>query len=405
MSGSQDGRTPAGRERDPRRLHTRLVVKCVEWDEGKRPIAAYGYLSPSITFVPDPPLQAGVPAKVRVAVHNYGNMDATGVLLEVTYNVWIGNQAEGMEPIANLTLPTIPADGEAHVFELDWTPPPTLSVHACVHARVFDTWSLQNETATVFLWDSLLNPQAGNRNFSLIPVADPARALVLRFQARNFGRAEQRARVLVTAFREEDRVRLGERAIFPLPFRLERLPAALLRAGLNPQPLPPGPDDRVASPRQAEASEFLPMLAALVPALAARSPRAEFTPAIAALLRDLAALNPQPLPPEPPPPEAPDARLFGGRVSGFWPAEEPARELLHDRFGLVEAEGREEEERLARMPRRSLSEVRLREGEERLLAFVIPPEELPARGQRRDIQVHYQTDHGLPVMHHLCLHH
>jgi hypothetical protein len=257
MSGSQEGGRAVGRGRDPRRLHTRLVVKCVEWDVGVRPISAYGYLSPSITFVPDPPLQAGVPAKVRVAVHNFGNMDATGVLLEVAYNLWIGNQAEGMQPIGNLTLPTIPADGHAHVFELDWTPPPTLSNHACVHARVFDSWSLQNETATVFLWDSLLNPQAGNRNFSLVPVQDAARAGAA-LPGPHFGRIEQRARVLMTAFQEDDRARLGEQAIFPLPFRLERLPAALLRAVLNPQPLPPGLDERAALMRQTSPTSSCP---------------------------------------------------------------------------------------------------------------------------------------------------
>lgn len=364
-------------------LFTRLCIKCIDTDQGLRPINALGWLSPSITFVPDPPLLVGQPAKIRITVHNFGTMDATGALLEVTYNVWIGNQAEGMQPITNMTLPSIPNDGQGHVFEVDWTPPNVDSTHACVHARVFDAFSLQNNTSFVFLWDSLLNPQAGNKNLDLVPIRNRQAPIILNFKAKNFGPEPIRARVLMTNITDRARIEGGDRAMFPLPFRLERLPPHVLR---GPQVEPRLPPREALRPSVRDVAGLDTNTGLDVhrgpSSVGTMQPDLTRSRAFGTTLRP----------------------AFGGQKTGIWPSDEVDPALMHKRFGFVDADPRRVAE-VRQAPRNSLVDLALGAGSERTLPFVIPPEEFPPRGRRKAFQIYYQTDHGLPVMRHIFLYH
>jgi hypothetical protein len=93
--------------KEPPDSYTRLNIRINEADNGIRPLPeelvtedTVGYRSPDISFS-QYPIPAGEPTLVRVVVWNRGTMDSTSTLLEVAYNLWIGNEAEANEPIAD----------------------------------------------------------------------------------------------------------------------------------------------------------------------------------------------------------------------------------------------------------------------------------------------------------------
>lgn len=347
-------RSHAGDEReDGPDLFTKLCIKAVDTDTGSRPIAAVGWLSPSITFVPDPPLPVGQPAKIRITVHNFGTMDATGCFLELAYNIFIGNNNQGMVPLPGLTLPTIGA-GEAHTAEVDWTPPDTDAVHACVHARVFDSYSLFHFPARCLEWDSLINPQAGNKNLTLQPITAADQAAIVRFTAFNDAPFRLKARVLMTNITDRDVAERGLAAVFPLPFLLERLPAHLFQdeKRLELPPLGNRNGDDVTTPSKPSWKRF-----------------------------------------------------FGGRRTGPWPTEMIDERYVHARYGLVTDVDPADDAKLGAADRRSLGEIVLDPGEKRVLPFVVPAEELPPRGRRVHYQIHYQANEAMPIVMHAFLGH
>jgi hypothetical protein len=325
-------------------LFTKLCIKAWDDDDGNRDqLKGVGYLSPSITFVPDPPLMVGQPAKIRITVHNFGTMDAANVLLEVAYNIWLGNQAEANEPIANLSLPMIAA-GAQQLAEVDWTPRDTDAVHACVHARVFDTYSLTNFANRCLLWDSLVNPQAGNKNISLVQVEDADASLVFVYKAKNFLPVARQATMLVTRFSR--RLRVGPDASrFPMPMLIERFPMPLRDEWF-----------RLGFRGERENGPFRLWPEAAIP-----------------------------------------DEFVHGRF-GFVTAD--ALDIGRER-GLVSVHPGT----LQRIEPRSLSEINLEPGVEISVPLVIPPDELPPPGRRRVFQVNYQEDRGLPISHYLFIYH
>jgi hypothetical protein len=350
-------------------LFTKLCLKMFVSDVGDRPLRyffPYHNFSPSITFVPDPPLPVGVPAKIRVTVHNFGTMDATGCLLEVTYNIFIGNNPEAMLPISSLTLPTIPADGQGHLFEVAWTPPDAGATDASVHARVFDFYSLQHFPSRCQEWNSYINPQAANKSLRLVKLGNLAVPIIQRFMAWNNAPHAVRVRALMMSITDRDRVEGGSQAIFPLPIRLERLPRYTLRQTEPILELPP-----VGDPRPHLAKGLRP-----------RNQNGDGH-------RSATEWE----------------RIFGGRTMGPWPTEEVPQQYIHNRFGLVADVDPENDEQLGAAERRSLQEIVLEPDEKRVLPFVIPPEEFPPKGRRRAFQVHYQTNHDLPSIIHVFLYH
>lgn len=78
-------------------------------------------------------------------------------------------------------------------------------------------------------------------------------------------------------------------------------------------------------------------------------------------------------------------------------------DVFQDVFGFVDPDERQTEEAAHHGEVRSLRELWLEPGEERVLDLIIPPRAFPERGRIRDFQIHYQTDEGLPVSHHLRL--
>ncbi len=347
-------------------VFTRLSIANCEHDEGVRPLGCgcCGWLSPALQFRQFPPAM-GVPNEIIVTVRNFGSSDATGVLLEAAYNIWVGNEAEGMVPITALPIPIVPLLGAVEVA-FPWTPPDADSTHACIHARVLDAYSMLHYTLRSTSWDSTVNPQVGNRNVTLVPITDSTEAVVVSYRARNFNKAAGiTARTLVTEMDSRTQFRdVLQR--HPLPFVPESLiPKAL--EGLNVQR----------------------------PGLAMGVPRGA-SPVDGSLL---------------------SGGLRQPRVSpeGLWPASEIPAKFVHGRFGfdVEDALSGGALESLTRGYVRldarpllsvcSLQDFTLKAGVERAIRLVIPKEQFPPPGQRKCFRVQYQKGTSRPVEHFVYL--
>lgn len=184
-------------------LFTRLSIAMCEGDDGTRPVnpawpgSDISWNSPAFEFHPVYPLPANKETTIRVLIRNFGTMDATGVTFECAYNIYLGNEHQGNVSIANQTIPLIPSQGEITV-EVSWMPPDTQATHGCLHARVFDNYSLLTYPKRIFSWESFINPQAGNRNVRLVPIEADNRAVAIPWLANNFGDKELLTQLLVS---------------------------------------------------------------------------------------------------------------------------------------------------------------------------------------------------------------
>lgn len=344
-------------------LFTRLSVALCEEDNGVRPVnsswpgADKGWLSPAISFETFPIVQQ-VHNTLFVSIKNFGTMDATGVTLETAYNLWMGNEREENKSISNIYVGMIPA-GSEHVAEVPWTPPEADTEHACIHARVFDIYSLTNYPVRCSSWNSYTNPQAGNRNIRLVQIENENEAVVVPFKAKNIQRAPIKVNILVS---EVNRLRRHQAfaARFPLPFR---------------------PD---------------PVRASLATRTPERSVNTE--------LRTMGRISRT----------ATGLRLPSTNASMLWPSPAIDSRLVHDRFGFdlsdnlnIRSQGKLAVIRMQmNIPDGTLSTLMratLRSQEEKEVNVVIPPSMFPTRGRRKIIQVDYQRGLERPVQHFIYL--
>jgi len=344
-------------------MFTRLSIANCGHDLGVRPLTCGcpGYLSPAFDFS-QYPIPALEPTKIRIGIKNLGTMDASTVTLEVAYNLWIGNDPEGMVTFSTALLPVIPVQG-FQTAEVNWTPPDTESTHACLHARVIDLYSLMYHSERNTSWDSYVNPQAGNRNVTLVPIQDETRSIAVHYAAKNWTKNfKTKIRVLVSEHTSRPDVK-PPAALFPLPFV---------------------PDKYFAAAHTTRISEA----AGLIRACNTIGGRNFMIGGMAL---------PQIVPDE------------------LWPVQTVASEFIHKRFGF-DADGRLpdaagagvrrgftsfETKRL--LPLRSLHGFSLKPGEERLLHLVIPPDQFPAPGRRKVFRVQYQVGTDRPVDHFVYL--
>ncbi len=342
-------------------MFTRLsIVNCAH-DLGIRPLTCGcpGYLSPAFEFSQFP-IPTGSETKISIGIKNLGSMDASAVTLEVAYNLWIGNEPEGMVTFFTSLLPIIPITGQ-YTAEIGWTPPDTQSTHACLHARVIDLYSLMNHSARNVSWDSYVNPQAANRNVTLVPIQNATNFIIINYQAKNWDKELSiYARALVTEHTSRPDVR-HPTALFPLPF----IPDKYFDGNLG-----------------ALGRENIFRKGGTI------GGRNIMIGGIA-----LPQITPQTL----------------------WPTPTIAPELIHSRFGF-DIEGKLPKNRKLAvrrgfnyfspnraLPLNSLYEFALKPREEKLLRLVIPPEQFPPPGQRKVLRVQYQVGKDRPVDHFIYL--
>lgn len=347
---------------------TRLCIRSCNDDIGLRPWDCDRWWdSPAIEYVPDPPLQQGQQATIRVTINNFGTMDATSVFVEAVFNLWIGNEAQSNQPIGTTVLPLIAA-GQHAIAEIPWTPPDSESTHACVHARVMDAYSLTTYPQRTLSWRARDNPQAANKNVTLIPIADDTQPVVLKFRAKNPDKLPRRYRAIGL-------VRNLRRRIRDSPAVDRRLSPAAGLDERNPLPFVPG--------RLVSEADVLRRGGLDRPDLARRR----------AVL---------------------DTRLSAASERRLWPRDDVNPRLVHSRFGfdlkgVLQAGDRERvtflpnAAALARVELGSLTKLELAPDEERTLKFVIPPDQLPPRGRRRVFEIHFQTGDDEPVVHYVHL--
>jgi len=354
-------------------LFTRLCVSSCEGDVGVRPLDCPKWWdSPAIFFQPDPPLPVAQQAIVQASIHNFGTMDATNVLVEGAYNLWFGNETPGNVPIGTTVVPLIPSGGTV-VASLPWTPPDEDTTHACVHVRVMDDYSLINHTERSLSWDARINPQAANKNTSLVRVENAQDPIVVTYRAKNWSRRQMSARALVTLYnpmlRERD---VDER--YPLPFVLDRV--SMFRAARTPT-----------------------AVSATVGAALPSTPAQPATTRVATLRRRRAGL------------------MTAAGTTGFWPRDTVNPRFIHNRFGfdidgaLPFGNSRDLATRtvplaaIAGVNIKSLMETRLAPDEEKTIRVVIQPDQFPPRGRGRVFEVNYQTENNIPTTHYIYLRH
>jgi hypothetical protein len=198
----------------------RLSIAMDELDDGLRPLTngseRIPWLSPAIRCTPELP-RAGEPCSVSVLIRNLGTTDVTGAVLHATYNVWLGNEPEGGVPITNEIIETVPAGGWVETI-IDWTPPNVSTTHACLHARVWDTFSLLMYAERCGSWDPVVNPQTASRNLAIVVVRERRAPLLLIKSAKNWSEGKRSIRALVTRV-DLMRQPVDPTSRFPLPFR------------------------------------------------------------------------------------------------------------------------------------------------------------------------------------------
>ena len=349
-------------------MFTRLNIAMCEHDVGTRPLECEcpGWKSPSFEFHPVYPLPAGEETTVRVHIVNYGTMESTSPWIELAYNIFIGNENQGMVPIANVNLPIIPAGGSL-MAEVDWTPPDTEATHACVHARAFDIYSITQYPGRCSTWSSHVNPQAGNKNVRLVPIEHANKPLILNFRAKNW-RADRAVKVNMLVTQVDKRAMVRDiRERYPLPFSVRGSVGNRFTVGKCTKSVAPG--------RVSAATRVL-------------------------RYRDSAGRRVPPV-----------------ATNGLWPTAGVHQKFLHERFGFdvddslsgpVEA-GREiigqrfGDANDISAKRASFTKMRLDTEEDRILRLVIPPEVFPPSGRRKEFRVQFQEDNQIPVEHSIYL--
>lgn len=343
---------------------TRLSIPYCEADDGQRPIdpawpdADKKWLSPAFEFSPTYPLVAGRQTTINLLVRNLGTREATNVLVEIVYTIFIGDDSEGWQTIENQVVPVIPAGGEV-VLQTRWTPPNTQATHGCLRARALDVYSMETASDTIFEWDPYINRRAAQRNVRLVPIAARRlRPIAIPFLAQNFtDRDTDDIELIVTRLDRRERFR-NPSARFPVPMPLE----ALLTT----------PDEIVSH---------------------AATPHARTV--VGSNLREVAR-----------------ARLASSPGSVMWPrpAVDPA--LVHQRFGFAQENNflrgharrtfdpvvvSRADFRRARVRSQRMLHLRARQRKE--LYFLVPPEEMPGSGRRAVFQVSYRFEDRDPVQH------
>lgn len=349
--------------------YTRLSIAMCEHDQGTRgpefDCDCPGYRCEAIEVLPGMDLNAGQQATINVTIRNLGTMDATGVIMESAYTIFIGNETESFVPISTQTVPLV-ASGGHQVAIFHWTPPDTPATHGCIHARVFDTYSMIHASdlaasygINIFSWRSRENPQAGWKNVRLIPITQRNKSLVLTYVAKNFSPRQNLAtRTLITPVNNRTRLREIDEE-HPLPYAVDR--ALLRRVG--------------------------------VPAATAAVRRT-----------DLRTASGRRLPPV--------------SAGGMWPRADVNPRFVHKRFGFIDASAitlpsRIKKDKLghfqpdvAAIDMRkvsSLLERKLKPREEMILPVVIPPSEFPEQGARKVFRIDYQKGTEEPVVHFVYL--
>jgi hypothetical protein len=348
-------------EGDEPSFFTRLSIALCPQDDGTRPVnpawafSGIGFLSPAISYSTFP-LKVGEKVTIKVHIDNFGTIDAVGSYLELAYNLYIGLQSQGLKPIKNVPLPIIPACGK-HIAEACWIPPNTSAIHACVHARVFDNYSLLHYTKRSFDWSPYVNPQTACRNTILIKIEDETKPLVVVFPARNFLKSPIKATMLVTSIDSRERFANLEES-YPLPYRLERVREAVSE---NVQPLPRLFSDRSVTTRT------IPLI------------------------------------------DRNGSMLLPTTPSGLWPRDEVEPRLVHTRFGFdIKNSVRHpsifrNEKRfhfstdMREIELKTFHTISLNSQEEKIVNVVIPPSEFPDHGRRKKFQVDYQIGHDHPT--------
>jgi len=305
-------------------------------------------------------LKVGEPVKIKVHIENFGTIDAVGAYMELAYNLYIGLQTQGLKPIKNVSLPIIPAGGK-HIKEVTWTPPDTNAIHACVHARVFDTYSLLHHTKRCYDWSPYVNPQTACRNTIMIKIEDETKPVVVVFPARNFLEAPIRATMLVTAIDSRERFANLEDS-YPLPFRLEGVRET--DGGPMVETVPPLPG----------LIRHAPIATRTIPLIDRRG-----------------------------------ATLLPVTPNGMWPREEIEPRIVHTRFGFDISNSINSPAAFSDYKRyhfstdvrdlemKSFHTISLDSQEEKLVKVVIPPREFPDRGRRKKFQVDYQIGRERPT--------
>ncbi len=347
---------------------TRLNIAMCEHDVGIRELecSCSGCKCIAMNILPGLSLAAGEEATINTTISNYGNMDATAVLMESSYTIFIGNERESFVPIGTQTIPIIPA-GRQEVAVTKWTPPDTQSTHACIHTRVFDTYSTLNANKLkqesgidIFSWRSRENPQAGWKNVRLIPITNANQPLVITYIAKNFSKTSNVAtNTLITKVNSRTRI-LNIDEEYPLPFRLN------LKS-----------NGRINNT----------FLSSAIKGMSLRKSTGLRVPTIS--------------------------------FNNLWPRTDVNPDFVHTRFGITEPSSLSFPRRLIKqklghffskqdpktMKVSSLYKRLITPQEEIRIPIVIPPSEFPKRGSRKVFRIDYQKGSEEPIVHHIYLYH
>jgi len=343
---------------------TRLNISMCDHDVGVRPLVCdcSGYRCSSMEVLPGLELTARQESTINVTIKNYGNMDATAVLMESAYTIFIGNERESFVPISSQTIPIIPA-GMHEIAVMHWTPPDTQSTHACLHARVFDTYSMLHASENgidLTNWSSRHNPQAGWVNVRLIPITNRNRPLVVNYFAKNFSKTSNiKTNTLVTVVNNRTRIRNIDEE-YPLPFRFETRIKKHFDSTFHHRMLS-RTNLRLATGR----------------------------------------------------------RLPSIDVNSLWPRSEINPHFIHERFGVANPTDLDfprtfrsqkignifTSQDISGIKIKSLNAKKLKPLEEMKIPVVIPPSEFPQRGRRKIFRVNYQKGNEEPIVHFIYLYH